>query len=99
MIPLMVQEAYLKLQKYSGGRDWSALEMKCISVAAKSIADSDFIDHRIRRSMKSEAYYAVHAVLSSIKPGHYAQTVGRMSERMNFPMWMGQNSKRKKESR
>ena len=100
MIPLMVQESYLKLRRHrrSSGRHWSSEEMQAIAVAAQSVADGDLIDARIRSSQQYGAL-PYHAVLSSIKPGHYAQTVGTMNARMDFPRWMANNSSRNKNRR
>jgi len=100
MIPLMVQESYLKLNRHqrTGGRNWSSGEMQAIAVAAQSIADGDLIEARVRQSQQYSAL-PYHAVLSSIKPGHYAQSVGRMSTMMQFPRWMANNSTRRKNLR
>lgn len=98
LVPLMVQESYLKLKKHNGSPRWNAQEMKSISMAAQSIADGDLIEARVRKSMQFGAL-PYHAVLSSIKPGKYAQSVGRMSAMMQFPQWFGKNSVRKKNTR
>jgi replication factor C subunit 1 len=87
--PLFVQENYLKVQP-EGNKKQVLLRA---AFSADSISMGDIIDSKIRRSnnwslLESQAFY------SSVLPGHYMS--GNFVGQINFPGWLGKNSKKNK---
>lgn len=70
--------------------------MQRAALAAESISIGDLIDVKIRRGnnwalLQSQAYFA------SVFPGHYMS--GELKGTVNFPSWLGKNSKKTKFNR
>lgn len=63
------------------------------SKTADSISLSDVIDAKIRGS-NNWALLETQAFFASVFPGHYME--GHIGGQINFPGWLGKNSKRSK---
>lgn len=63
------------------------------SQTADSISMSDKIDAKIRGS-NNWALLETQAMFASVLPGHYME--GHMGGQINFPSWLGKNSRRNK---
>ncbi|XP_044268822.1 replication factor C subunit 1 [Tribolium madens] len=87
--PLFVQENYLKVQPE--GSEKQALIKAAL--AADSISMGDIIDSKIRRS-NNWALLDSQAFFSSVIPGYYMS--GDFQSKINFPSWLGKNSKKNK---
>ena len=97
IVPLMVEENYLKSQPLSVQkestpplRDWKHLEL--LSKAAHSISDGDLIDTMMRGPQQHWSLLPLHGIASTIRP--CSLTYGGHSSFPAFPAFLGQNSKR-----
>ncbi|XP_041974290.1 replication factor C subunit 1 [Aricia agestis] len=89
IMPLFVQENYL-----SAAPDCRKNEvLDRISRAADSISLGDIVDARIR-SGQAWSLLPVQAMYSSVIPGHHCS--GRMCGQIQFPGWLGRNSRANK---
>lgn len=90
--PLFVQDTYLRVRPYKANSDKKkALEL--VSKAADSILLGDVVDRTIR-SQNAWNLLPVQAIFSSVIPGHYME--GSVSGQIQFPAWLGKNSRRNK---
>lgn len=64
-----------------------------ICQTAESLSTSDLIDNKIRKS-NNWSLLETQAVFASVLPGFYME--GHMGGQINFPSWLGKNSKRSK---
>lgn len=62
-------------------------------LTADAISKSDLIDKKMR-SRNNWSLLEVQAVYSSVLPGHYME--GHIKGQINFPGWLGKNSKKGK---
>lgn len=92
MAPLFVQENYLKVTpKVPKSR-----HLDQIALAADSLSRGDLVDRRIRSSM-AWSLLPTQAMYSSVLPGEYME--GNFTGQINFPGWLGKNSKTSKRKR
>lgn len=91
--PLFVQENYLNVQPHSAASKSKRGKMELFAKAAQSLAYGDLVENVIRSS-NAWSLLPVQAVFSSLLPGEYL--VGHMGGQINFPAWLGKNSKRGK---
>lgn len=90
--PLFVQENYPKVVPHSaGGNRRKTLEQ--IAKTALSLADGDLIEKTLRSS-QAWSLLPTQAMFSSVIPGEYMS--GHLSGQIEFPKWLGNNSKRGK---
>lgn len=70
--------------------------MKRVAAAANALSMGDLIDSKIRGS-NNWALLETQALFSSVLPGHYMK--GNITQRINFPSWLGKNSSASKRKR
>lgn len=87
--PLFIQENYLKVQPHVDKK----LTLKHVSAAAEAISMGASIDKKIRES-NNWSLLDLQAIYSSVLPGHYMS--GQFTGAIDFPSWLGKNSKRNK---
>ncbi|XP_055642071.1 replication factor C subunit 1 [Toxorhynchites rutilus septentrionalis] len=92
MAPLFVQENYLKVTP----KVPKAQHLDQIALAADSLSRGDMIDRRIRSNM-AWSLLPTQAMFSSVLPGEYME--GHFTGQINFPGWLGKNSKATKRKR
>ena len=92
---LFVQENYLSSKPAAAGGDKKKM-MELLSLAADSIATGDLVDKTIRSGM-NWGLLSTAAVFSSVLPGEYMS--GFLTGQIQFPAWLGKNSKRSKTDR
>lgn len=92
MGPLFVQENYLHVTPSGPKEDIMAKVAK----TASSLSRGDLIERRIR-SNNNWSVLPVQAMFSSVIPGEFM--AGHVTGQINFPGWLGKNSKRTKRSR
>ncbi|EDS26030.1 replication factor C large subunit [Culex quinquefasciatus] len=92
LAPLFVQENYLKVTP----KVPKAQHLDQIALAADSLSRGDLIDRRIRSSM-AWSLLPMQAMFSSVLPGEYME--GNFTGQINFPGWLGKNSKASKRKR
>ncbi|KAL3281590.1 hypothetical protein HHI36_004797 [Cryptolaemus montrouzieri] len=90
--PLFVQENYLKVQPHVQSKN----VMKHVAAAAEAISVGASIDMKIRES-NNWSLLDMQAIYSSVLPGHYMS--GHFVGSIEFPRWLGNNSKRNKHNR
>ncbi|EFA03814.1 replication factor C subunit 1 [Tribolium castaneum] len=87
--PLFIQENYLRVQP-EGSKKEGLLKA---ALTADSISVGDIIESKIRRT-NNWALLESQAFFSSVIPGHYMS--GHFNSQINFPAWLGKNSKKNK---
>merc|ERR1719300_1669575 len=92
---LFVQENYLSSKPAAASGDRKQI-MQLVSKAADSIAQGDLVDKAIRSGMNWSLLSSA-AVFSSVLPGEYMS--GFLTGQIQFPSWLGKNSKRNKTDR
>ncbi|XP_059621132.1 replication factor C subunit 1 [Phlebotomus argentipes] len=90
--PLFVQENYLSV---SPRGDKRAAILK-VAEAADCLSMGDLVDRRIRSNM-AWSLLPTQAIFSSVLPGYFMQ--GFFTGQIEFPGWLGKNSKRNKKFR
>ncbi|KAI9316053.1 replication factor RFC1 C terminal domain-containing protein [Dichotomocladium elegans] len=94
---LMMFESYLKSNPSKSQRlaksikETDANAMSLAAMAADMMADGDIVDSKIHGSVQQYSLMPVHSIFSCVLPAYYME--GRISERLYFPGWLGQNSK------
>lgn len=92
--PLMLQENYLTtLPPVLSKKE----HLKCVAGAADAISQSDSINSLIRSSEQQWSLLPFHGILSTVAPA--AKVNGRITGRINFSAWLGNNSKSMKNQR
>lgn len=92
--PLMIQENYLITRP----RVLSNTEhLKRVAEAADAISQSDTVNSKIRSSEQQWSLLPFHAVMSTVKPS--MEVNGAVQGRINFTLWLGNNSKTMKYQR
>ncbi|CAO3597051.1 unnamed protein product [Absidia cylindrospora] len=102
---LMVFENYAKVQpnksqrwnKTGNPKETSCLEMDLLAKAANAIAEGDLVDNRIG-TKQEYSLMPVHSIFSCVRPSYYMEG-SFAGTRINFPSWLGQNSKTTKNKR
>ncbi|ORZ19695.1 replication factor RFC1 C terminal domain-domain-containing protein [Absidia repens] len=102
---LMVFENYAKVQpsksqkwnKTGNPKETSCLEMDLLAKAANAIAEGDLVDNRIG-TKQEYSLMPVHSIFSCVRPSYYMEG-SFAGSRINFPLWLGQNSKTTKNKR
>ncbi|CAG8597353.1 599_t:CDS:10 [Diversispora eburnea] len=111
LLPLMIQENYLKIKperatgfvKNNEGNPHfleQLVTMEALSKAADCISDGDLVDRMIHGTQQHWSLMPFHGMMSCVLPAYYAH--GNSSGQANqftFPSWLGQNSKAGKYSR
>ncbi|XP_065091606.1 replication factor C subunit 1 [Ochlerotatus camptorhynchus] len=92
LAPLFVQENYLKVSP----RVPKPKLMDQVALAADSLSRGDMVDRRIRSNM-AWTLLPLQAMYSSVMPGEYME--GSFTGQINFPGWLGKNSKASKRKR
>ncbi|GJQ69768.1 Gnf1 [Trypoxylus dichotomus] len=87
--PLFVQENYLQVQPNCPKPQM----LQKAWLTADSISKSDIVDKKMRSS-NNWSLLEVQAIYSSVLPGHYME--GTIRGQINFPTWLGKNSKKGK---
>ncbi|KAF5269164.1 hypothetical protein FQR65_LT02464 [Abscondita terminalis] len=90
--PLFVQENYLNVMPHAPKKD----HLKLFAAAANSISMGDVVDSKIRQS-NNWSLLSVEAMCYSVLPGTLLS--GHVNARIDFPGWLGKNSKRNKFTR
>uniref|UniRef100_A0A182VVU8 Replication factor C subunit 1 n=1 Tax=Anopheles minimus TaxID=112268 RepID=A0A182VVU8_9DIPT len=90
--PLFVQENYLKVQPKAPRTEW----LDRIALTADSLSRGDMVERRIRSNM-AWTLLPVQAMFSSVMPGEFME--GHFAGQINFPGWLGKNSKSTKRKR
>uniref|UniRef100_A0A182YBF6 Replication factor C subunit 1 n=1 Tax=Anopheles stephensi TaxID=30069 RepID=A0A182YBF6_ANOST len=90
--PLFVQENYLKVQPKAPRTEW----LDRIAMTADSLSRGDMVERRIRSNM-AWTLLPVQAMYSSVMPGEFME--GQFTGQINFPGWLGKNSKAMKRKR
>ncbi|XP_050072097.1 replication factor C subunit 1 [Anopheles maculipalpis] len=90
--PLFVQENYLKVQPKAPRTEW----LDRIAMTADSLSRGDMVERRIRSNM-AWTLLPVQAMYSSVMPGEFME--GHFTGQINFPGWLGKNSKATKRKR
>lgn len=92
--PLMIQENYLMTLPQVLSK---SEHLQRIANAADCISQSDSINSLIRSSEQQWSLLPFHGVMSTVAPA--AQVNGRITGRINFSSWLGNNSKSMKNQR
>jgi len=92
---LFVQENYLQAKPAAANGDKKKL-MQLVSKAADSMAEGDLVEKGIRSNM-NWGLLPTAAVFCSVVPGDYMS--GFLTGQIQFPSWLGKNSKRSKVDR
>ncbi|KAK9505710.1 hypothetical protein O3M35_009700 [Rhynocoris fuscipes] len=94
--PLFVQENYLNVVPYSDKGKSKVGKMELFAEAANSLCYGDMTENAIR-SFGAWSLLPTQAVFSSLIPGDILS--GRVGGMINFPSWLGKNSKKNKMDR
>lgn len=89
LVPLMIHENYRSTQP--AGAHTSLDHLKRLSAAAEAISASDLVNQAVRMGEQQWSLLPFHGLMSTIIPG--AQVAGRVTGRVMFASWLGQNSK------
>nr|CAD7577833.1 unnamed protein product [Timema californicum] len=93
--PLFVQDNYLNVKPHAAkGNLLKTLE--CVANASESMTIGDTVERAIR-SNNAWNLLPVQALYSSVLPGEYME--GHLTSQINFPAWLGKNSRTQKLSR
>ncbi|RHZ80484.1 hypothetical protein Glove_135g21 [Diversispora epigaea] len=112
LLPLMIQENYLKVKperatgfvKHNEGNPHfleQLVTMEALSKAADCISDGDLVDRMIHGTQQHWSLMPFHGMMSCVLPAYYAHgnSSGGQANQFTFPSWLGQNSKTGKYSR
>lgn len=102
LMPLMIHENYLKSRANTSrtvyDNNYGAINganfMTLAWAAADSISKSDEVDSLIRGYNQEWSLAPLHAIHSCVRPAYFCS--GNLSGRVDFPGWLGQNSKLQK---
>ncbi|KAJ3535977.1 hypothetical protein NMY22_g6245 [Coprinellus aureogranulatus] len=101
-VPLFIQENYLKPQpsrlKNFEGVEKTLKGLQLMDAAASSISDGDLVDALIHGPEQHWSLMPLHAVCSTVRPAScmYGSGAHYGGNPINFPAWLGQNSKQNK---
>ncbi|KAF9986298.1 hypothetical protein BGZ65_008089 [Modicella reniformis] len=105
LAPLMVQENYVRMNPTDARGDRNGLEaIELMSKAADSLSDADLVDTMIHGSAQHWSLMPVHAAFSCVRPSFFVHGSmrpgsGAYGPMMQFPGYLGQNSKASKYNR
>ncbi|KAF9365235.1 hypothetical protein BGX34_010798 [Mortierella sp. NVP85] len=106
LAPLMIQENYVRMNPTDARADPSGLEaIELMSKAADSLSDADMVDSMIHGSAQHWSLMPVHAAFSCVRPSYFVHgsmrpgSGGAYGPMMQFPGYLGQNSKASKYNR
>jgi len=101
LMPLMVEENYMNVKRYSGSPFSDSTQrpdmqvIQALAEASASFSDGDILDSQLRRT-QDWSLLPYHGFYTTVVPGSlFAGNLGRPM----FPSWLGKNSKRNKISR
>jgi len=92
MAPLFVQQNYLQVMPQGNKIDI----MSKVAATADALSLGDMVDKRIRAN-SAWSLLPTQAIFSSVLPGEYM--CGHFTGQINFPGWLGKNSKANKRTR
>uniref|UniRef100_A0ABK9MQN0 Replication factor C subunit 1 n=1 Tax=Glossina morsitans morsitans TaxID=37546 RepID=A0ABK9MQN0_GLOMM len=92
LAPLFVQQNYLIVNPVGPRSE----VLQKVALTADALSLSDLVDKRIR-SQSAWSLLPTQAVFSSVMPGEYMK--GSFTGQINFPAWLGKNSRISKRSR
>lgn len=92
MAPLFVQQNYLQVAPKAPKSEIT----ERVALTADALSLGDLVDKRIRSNM-AWSLLPTQAIFSSVMPGEYMS--GKFTGQINFPGWLGKNSKSNKRSR
>ncbi|KAH8359085.1 hypothetical protein KR093_004234 [Drosophila rubida] len=92
MAPLFVQQNYLQVLPHGNKKDIMAK----VAATADALSLGDMVDKRIRAN-SAWSLLPTQAIFSSVLPGEYM--CGQFTGQINFPGWLGKNSKSTKRGR
>ncbi|XP_064547571.1 replication factor C subunit 1 [Drosophila montana] len=92
MAPLFVQQNYLQVLPQGNRNE----VLSKVAAAADALSLGDMVDKRIRAN-SAWSLLPTQAVFSSLLPGEYM--CGHFTGQINFPGWLGKNSRSNKRSR
>lgn len=102
IVPLMIQENYRStspsgagMPKYAGLNYPSHLDL--VAAASDAISESDLVNQAVHSGDQQWSLLPFYGIMSTIIPGSYI--CGRLTGRIFFPGWLGQNSKANKNKR
>ncbi|KAF9206942.1 hypothetical protein BGZ49_001536 [Haplosporangium sp. Z 27] len=104
LAPLMIQENYVRMNPTDARND-SIDAIDLMSKAADSLSDADLVDTLIHGSAQHWSLMPTHAAFSCVRPSFYVHgnlrpgSGGQFGPMMQFPSFLGQNSKSSKFSR
>jgi len=90
--PLFVQENYLGVMPHKA-RDNKNRQLELVAQTAESISSGDIVEKTIR-SRNAWNLLPAQAMFSSVLPGDFME--GHLTCQINFPAWLGKNSRRSK---
>ncbi|KAI7869664.1 replication factor RFC1 C terminal domain-containing protein [Spinellus fusiger] len=104
--PLMIFENYLKVKPEqvsqrstnSSIRNEECTQLELTAKAADAIADGDLVDAIIHGTMQNYSLMPYHSIASCVRPASFVRGI-LGGARLEFPKWLGQNSKRQKNQR
>ncbi|KAI8384543.1 replication factor RFC1 C terminal domain-containing protein [Radiomyces spectabilis] len=107
LAPLMVFENYLRstpekaaqMSKSGSPRDIGCYTMELASKAAEAMADGDLVDTMIHGTVQHYSLMPLHSIFSCVSPASFMEGSLSGGFRLNFPAWLGQNSKAAKYAR
>ncbi|KAI0788071.1 replication factor RFC1 C terminal domain-containing protein [Fomes fomentarius] len=105
-VPLFMQENYLKTTpsklRNIDGPEKMLKHLELMDKAAQSLSDGDLVDSLIHGPNQYWSLMPLHAVCSTVRPASMLYGMGAGyggPNAMQFPQWLGQNSKQNKLSR
>ncbi|KAF9434321.1 hypothetical protein BGZ76_008211 [Entomortierella beljakovae] len=106
LAPLMIQENYVRMNPTESRGDPTGLDaIERMSKAADSLSDADLVDSLIHGSAQHWSLMPTHAAFSCVRPSFFVHgsmrpgSGGHMGPMMQFPGFLGQNSKSAKYNR
>lgn len=101
MVPLMIHENYRSTQPaavFSYPPDQQNYASLCqLEKASNAISESDLVNQAVRSGEQQWSLLPFYGIMSTILPGSYI--CGRITSRIFFTSWLGQNSKTMKYKR
>ncbi|KAI8388177.1 replication factor RFC1 C terminal domain-containing protein [Radiomyces spectabilis] len=79
--------------KEESSEETDCRRMELIAQAAEAMGEGDLVDRMMHGSVQHWSLLPVHAILSCVRPASYME--GSLAgNRLTFPQWLGQNSKK-----
>ncbi|KAI9284892.1 replication factor RFC1 C terminal domain-containing protein [Umbelopsis sp. AD052] len=101
---LMFFENYVRWMPEQAKAASNQNEMDCkyieaIADAAEAMSEGAMVDGMIHGSTQHWSLMPVHSMFSMVRPAHFMKGQFAGAHRLNFPAWLGQNSKTQKKKR